>query len=93
MSRSAATVGGTHATPLAQRLPTVLAGTMPHFISEALWTVGGYPSGADSMGAIAGLWHIASYGCIAPIRQQSRGNRTCHGHGWIDAIDLKPTFN
>src|SRR5215475_12650497 len=33
------------------------------------------------------LWHIASFRCTAPVRQQLGVKRTCHRHRWIDAID------
>src|SRR5215469_16437852 len=36
-------------------------------------------------------WHIALFRCTAPARPQSTGKRTCHGHGWIDAIDREQT--
>src|SRR5262249_17722757 len=36
-------------------------------------------------------WHITSFRCTAPARQQLGVKRTCHGHGWIDAIDPNRT--
>ena len=40
-----------------------------------------------------GSWHIASFRCAAPVRQQLGVKRTCHRHGWIDAIDPKRSMN
>src|SRR5215475_780944 len=38
------------------------------------------------------VWHIASFRCTAPVRQQLGVKQTCHGHGWIDAIDPNRTL-
>jgi hypothetical protein len=46
----------------------------------------------DHLGWRVRFWHIASFRCIAPDRQQLGLTRTCHGHGWIDAIDPNRNF-